>query len=289
MESIEFKLENPGRPKNIFSVDLEDYYMVSVFSRKIRFEDWDKYEGRIEKNTIRLLDLLDRYDVRGTFFVLGWVAKKYPELVRTIHSNGHEIASHGYNHKPVFDMTPEEFGRDLNLSRDILQDTIGERIYGYRAPSYSITRKSFWAIEVLIEEGFRFDSSIFPIRHDFYGYPEFERYPVTLRKEGSGQILEIPLSTIRIMGQNMPFGGGGYFRLYPLKITEWSINHLNIREHMPAIFYLHPWELDSEQPRVNVSRIRNLRHRLNIAKSEYRIMQLLKTFQFCSVQELFSV
>lgn len=278
-----------SNPRNVFSVDLEDYYMVSGFSGAIRFEDWDRFEGRIEGSTEKLLDLLHRHDVRATFFVLGWVARKYPDLIRRIHSNGHEIASHGYNHKPVFGMTPEEFQRDMTLTRDILEDITSETVIGYRAPSYSITRESIWALGILIKLGFRYDSSIFPIHHDFYGYPDFARSPVAVTVEGAGKILEIPMSTIRILGRNIPVCGGGYFRLYPFAFTEWSIRHLNRQENLPAIFYIHPWELDEGQPKVNAGAIRTLRHRINIAKTESRIRELLNIFPFCSFREWLSL
>ncbi len=287
-DPVAIPTEGSSIMKNVFSVDLEDYYMVSGYSSVIRFEDWEKFEGRIEGNTGKLLDLLNRHEVRATFFVLGWVARRYPELVRRVHSSGHEIASHGYNHKPVFEMTPEEFARDLALTREILENVTGEKVVGYRAPSYSITRKSMWALDILVEQGYRYDSSIFPIRHDFYGYPDFSRCPVAVTVEGGGRILEIPMSTIRLMGRNIPVCGGGYFRLYPFALTAWSIRRLNRRDRLPAIFYIHPWELDEEQPKVNAGAIRNLRHRINIGKSENRIRELLNRFSFCSFRERFS-
>jgi polysaccharide deacetylase family protein (PEP-CTERM system associated) len=272
---------------NAFSVDLEDYFMVSAFSRSVKFENWGRFEERVEGGTRKLLDLLERHNTRATFFVLGWIAERRPDLIREIQAAGHEIASHGYNHRMVLDMSRAEFRADVRKSKDILEDAIGKRVRGYRAPSYSITEKTIWALEILAEEGFSYDSSIFPIRHDRYGYPGFSRFPVKVAGEGNGGgIQEIPLSTIRIGGQNVPVGGGGYFRLYPVAATVWAIRRLNESEGQPAVFYIHPWELDPGQPRMPAGRLTQLRHRLNIGATERKLGTLLERFRFGPVSDL---
>ena len=264
---------------NILTVDVEDYYMVSAFSDIIPTEKWDSYGNRIENNIMRILDIFEKHDTKGTFFILGWVAERYPQIVKEIDRRGHEIGCHSYQHKLVYDMTIEEFREDTRKAKTILEEIVGKRIYGYRAPSYSITKKSMWALEILREEGFLYDSSIFPIVHDRYGYPEFDRFPMFLETP-SGGILEIPLSTIRIFNKNIPAGGGGYLRLFPLLFTEWAIKNLNGKESKSAILYFHPWEIDADQPRINGSYLSRFRHYTNIGKTENRIGHLLKTFRF---------
>jgi len=272
---------------NAFSVDLEDYFMVTAFSRSVKYEDWGRFEDRVEGGTRKLLALLARHDTRATFFVLGWIAERRADLVREIHDAGHEIASHGYNHRMVHEMTMEEFRADVRRSKAVLEDAIGGRIQGYRAPSYSITEKTLWALGILEEEGFSYDSSIFPIRHDRYGYPGFSRFPVKVAGEGNGGgIFEIPLSTIRIGGQNIPVAGGGYFRLYPAAVTVWAIRRLNESEKQPVVFYIHPWELDPDQPRMSAGRLTQLRHRLNIGTTERKLGALLERVRFGPVRDL---
>lgn len=272
---------------NAFSVDLEDYFMVTAFSRSVKYEDWGRFEDRVEGGTRKLLALLARHDTRATFFVLGWIAERRADLVREIHDAGHEIASHGYNHRMVHEMTMEEFRADVRRSKAVLEDAIGGRIQGYRAPSYSITEKTLWALGILEEEGFSYDSSIFPIRHDRYGYPGFSRFPVKVAGEGNGGgIFEIPLSTIRIGGQNIPVAGGGYFRLYPAAVTVWAIRRLNESEKQPVVFYIHPWELDPDQPRMPAGRLTQLRHRLNIGTTERKLGALLERVRFGPVRDL---
>lgn len=330
---------------NLLSVDLEDYFMVSAFETAVRREDWHRFPSRIEKNTHRILDLLEEGPLRGgtdpskhmhcpasdkrpikpapkaTFFCLGWVAERFPQLIREIHARGHEIASHGYDHKMIIQMAnPEEFREDLRRSRAILEDIVGERVVGYRAPSYSITRKTLWALRVLLEEGFLYDSSIFPIRHDRYGISDAPRFPFlvccnggrlfpwapraltdferTLYKQGcsvqdspalcqdsgtklfdqvgSGTLLEIPLTTVRFMGRNLPVAGGGYFRLLPFCFTLWALRKTIRRTGRPFVFYIHPWELDPDQPRVEgLPLLSRVRHYLNLHKTEERMRRLL--------------
>lgn len=272
---------------NAFSVDLEDYFMVTAFSRSVKFEEWGRFEERVEVGTRKLLGILDRHGVRATFFVLGWIAERRADLVREIRDAGHEIASHGYNHRMILDMSKGEFRADVRRSKAILEDAIGGRVHGYRAPSYSITGKTLWALGILEEEGFSYDSSIFPIRHDRYGYPGFSRFPVKVTGRGNaGGIREIPLSTIRVGGQNVPVAGGGYFRLYPVEVTVWAIRRINELEKRPAVFYIHPWELDPGQPRMPAGRLTQLRHRLNIGTTERKLGTLLERFRFGPVSDL---
>lgn len=272
---------------NAFSVDLEDYFMVTAFSRSVKFEEWGAFEDRVEVGTRKLLALLGKHGTRATFFVLGWIAERRGDLVREIRAAGHEIASHGYDHRMVLEMTKEEFRADVRRSKVVLEDAIGGRIEGYRAPSYSITEKTIWALEILAEEGFSYDSSIFPIRHDRYGYPGFSRFPVKVAGGGNGVgIEEIPLSTIRVLGQNLPVAGGGYFRLYPVATTIWALRRLNRQEKRPAIFYIHPWELDPGQPRMPAGRLTQWRHRLNLGTTERKLGTLLERFRFGPVRDL---
>ena len=270
---------------NILSVDVEDYFMVSAFSHLIPFTQWGRYECRVERNTIRLLELFGRKSTKATFFILGWVAERYPQLIKEIHGRGHEVGSHGYNHRLVYEMTPQEFREDIRKTKHILEDITGKPIVSYRAPSYSITEKSFWALDILMEEGFRFDSSIYPIRHDRYGFPAYSRSTAEERR-GDLSLMEVPLSTIRLFGMNIPFGGGGYFRLYPYRFTTWCIDHLNNSENLPIVAYIHPWEIDCEQPKVRAKCLTRLRHGINIRKNERRLEALLDRYRFGSMAEV---
>lgn len=373
---------------NILTIDLEDYFQVHAFSRVIRYEDWDKFGCRIERNTDRLLDILNvvtqnsKLDhsityslnnsltqrVKATFFVLGWIAERYPGLVRRIQKEGHEIACHGYAHQLVYTQSRDEFRQDIKRAKSILEDITGSEVIGYRAPSYSITNKSQWAFEVLVEEGFKYDSSIFPIRHDFYGMPDAPRFPFVVSLSGNSNvefsvlnfefntaslnngntaapnnslthslinpssdvsepqhgstaalnnsltqspnnsipnnskfiiqnsklnvqnspfIIEFPISTVKVFGQNFPISGGGYFRLLPYSIIRKAFRSINKKEQKPFIFYLHPWEIDPEQPRVNgLSSRSKFRHYVNLDKTEERFRRLLKDFNFSSVKEI---
>lgn len=273
---------------NALTIDVEDYFMVSAFADVVKFEDWPKYESRVEKNTLRILDLLDEHNVKATFFVLGWVAEHYPKLVLEIHNRGHEIACHGYNHRLASDLSLQEFREDTKKSKALIEDAIGTRVFGYRATSYSIMKRSLWALDILIEEGFIYDSSIFPVYHDRYGYPQFNRFPVVIHREGGGEILEIPPSTIRFLGRNVPIAGGGYLRLFPVRFVEWGIRSINEKELQPAIIYLHPWEVDPKQPRLNGSRRSNFRHYINIDKTHFKLKRLLETFHFKPMKDVFA-
>jgi polysaccharide deacetylase family protein (PEP-CTERM system associated) len=404
---------NSSNPINFLTIDLEDYFQVHAFSNVVRFEDWDNYESRIEKNTHRLLEILNgslrtpnsefRTPVQTTFFILGWLAERYPHLIRKIKEEGHEIACHGYAHKLIYTQSKEEFRNDIRKAKAILEDITGSEVLGYRAPSYSITQKSKWALEILMEEGFKYDSSIFPIHHDFYGFPQAPRFPFltsmngdnnfefstlnfalqqpqssikpinsinssnptnpinssnpsnstnpsnpttpnselrtpnlnmqhsnTAAQENSASnlkrsvcaedlqpltkvdssnssnsmnpinpatphstldtphsLVEFPISTLRICGQNIPISGGGYFRLFPYSIIKKGLTRINRVEGMPFIFYLHPWELDDEQPRINGIGLRSrFRHYNNLRNTESKFKKLLSDFNFSSIKEI---
>jgi len=267
---------------NAMTVDVEDYFHVSAFDGVVPRSRWPAMESRVCANTERLLDLFAEHGISATFFVLGWVAERHPALVRLIVAQGHEIASHGYAHRLVYDQTREAFRADVCRAKALLEDTTGQRVHGYRAPSYSITPRSLWAFDVLIETGHRYDASIFPIRHDRYGIPASARHAYTVTR-AAGTLLELPGSTCRIAGMNLPVGGGGYFRLLPYAWTRFGIETVNRAEGRPAIFYIHPWEIDPDQPRVACSPLSRFRHYRNLHQTEARLRRLLKDFRFASV------
>ena len=257
--------------------------MVSAFADIIKFEDWHSYESRIEKNTYVLLDLFEKYGVRTTFFVLGWVAEKFSSLIRDIHCAGHEVACHGYNHRLVYNLTPKQFREDIRIAKSILEDITGTSVIGYRAASYSIVKKTLWALDILIEEGFIYDSSIFPIYHDLYGIPDADRFPHTVSRP-SGVIKEFPLSTLEFRIDNfklrIPVAGGGYLRLFPSQVIKNAIKRINIKEKNPAILYLHPWEIDTDQPRINGRYLSRIRHYINLKSTMPKLNILLSEFNF---------
>lgn len=264
---------------NAMTVDVEDYFHVSAFDGFVPRHQWDGMESRVVGNTERLLDIFAEHRVHGTFFVLGWVAERHPALVRRIAHAGHELASHGYDHRLVYDQTPAAFRADVRRAKWLLEDTAGVPVLGYRAPSYSITARSLWALDVLIEEGFAYDSSIFPVHHDRYGIPLSPRHPYALSSNGR-TLVEAPGSTTKVGALNLPIGGGGYFRILPYRWTRWGIGRVNRRERRPAIFYLHPWEIDPRQPRVTVGLLSRFRHYRNLHRTEPRLRQLLRDFRF---------
>jgi len=276
-----------ARVLNAMTVDVEDYFQVSAFDDYVPRTSWSSFESRVCRNTERLLDIMDAAGTRGTFFVLGWVAEQYPDLVRTISLAGHELASHGYAHRLVYEITPEAFREDLRRARGAIEAAAGVPVLGYRAPSFSITRDSLWALDVLVEEGYVYDASIYPIRHDRYGIPDWSRHPHVISRR-HGRIWEVPGSTVRLGGMNLPIGGGGYFRLLPYGWTNRGIDRLNASEGRPAVFYLHPWEIDPEQPRlpVRLSAMTEFRHYRNLNKTETRLRRLLKEFAFGPVSEV---
>lgn len=342
----------PYRPSkiivNVLSIDLEDYYMVSAFESVVKREDWNKYESRIERNTYHLLEIIsgakppslgspDRPDqfktqnsklkiaqdaaydsptntgVHATFFCLGWIAERYPYLIRDISSLGHEIANHGYDHRLVYNMTPAEFRNDIRKSKRILEDITGREVIGYRAPSCSITMKALWAIRILAEEGYRYDSSIFPIHHDRYGIPHAPRFPFVISLDGERKpilagslamqhrtagnpketfedgkrIIEFPLSTVKFFGVNAPVSGGGYMRLLPYQLIRRAINRINEQEDNPFTLYLHPWEIDPDQPRMNgISAVSRFRHYVNLGRTEQKLKKLLNDFAFSTMKNV---
>lgn len=272
----------------ILSVDVEDYFQVEAFTDLIRREDWQTMPRRVVANTERVLDLLAAHNQHGTFFIIGWIAERHPDLVRRIHAAGHEVACHSLLHRLIYNLTPEEFRDDTRRAKSILEDAIGASVIGYRAPSYSITQKSLWALEILAEEGFKYDSSIFPIRHDIAGIPDYPRTPNLHEFAGGKSILEFPATTLRFANMNFPVGGGGYLRIFPLRYSLWGLSKL---EKEPGVFpavYFHPWELDPEQPRI-AGRLRSrLRHYTNLKKMEGKLGRVLDRFKFARYADVFN-
>ena len=266
-------------PLNAMTIDVEDYFQVSAFEPHVDRRDWLRFESRVCRNTDRLLEILARADVQATFFVLGWVAEQFPALVRRIVAAGHELASHGYEHRLIYELEPEAFRSDLRRARLALEAAAGVPVMGYRAPSYSVTRKSLWALDVLIEEGYLYDSSIYPIHHDRYGMPDWRRHIHQITRP-AGAIWELPGSTVRVFGTNLPIGGGGYFRLLPFAWTRHGFRQVNRNERQPAVFYLHPWEIDPAQPRLKAPVRSRIRHYHNLRKTEARLVRLLSEFRF---------
>jgi len=271
---------------NAFSVDVEDYFQVGAFEQAIPRDSWGSFTPRVEANTRRLLDLCARHGVRGTFFVLGWVAERWPGLVRDIAAAGHELGTHGQDHRRVTTLSHAEFRADVRRSKQTIEDVSGQEVIGYRAPNYSIVKATLWAVDVLMEEGFRYDSSIFPIRHDRYGIPDFPRFPRPLRGVNGTALHEFPISTVRLAGINLPFVGGGYLRHFPFAFIRWGMRRVNEGEGRPAIVYIHPWELDPEQPRQAVPLLTRLRHYRNLDRTEGRLARLFNEFQFVPVREV---
>ena len=271
--------------KNALTIDLEDYMHVTAFSAHIAAEDWNTCVSRLEHNSDKLLAILDSCACKATFFVLGWVAKKYPQLVRRIADSGHEIACHSFHHRMVYQMTPSEFHEDSRAAKSLLEDVSAKTICGYRAPSFSITKESWWAFEVLCELGFTYDSSIFPVKHPNYGIIEASRFPFVVHTS-SGVLVEFPLPTLQVGRQRAPFGGGAYLRLLPYAYTRWGVTHVNDRESHPVCVYLHPWELDADQPRMRATLSARLRHYLGLRGTESKLRSLLRDFEFCTLETL---
>lgn len=271
---------------NALSVDVEDYFQVSAFAGTIARESWDDWPQRIERNMDILLELFAEHGSRVTFFTLGWIAERYPQLVRRIVAGGHELASHGYDHQRVTGFDAESFRQDLARAKGILEDCGGVRVIGYRAPSFSIDERTPWAMDCLLETGHRYSSSLYPIAHDHYGSPRASRWPFQPRP-GSG-FLELPLATLRFAGRNWPAAGGGYFRLLPYGISRWSLRKINRGDGQPFIFYLHPWEIDPQQPRpprINVKT--RFRHYVNLHRMQSRLQRLLLDFHWGRIDRVF--
>jgi polysaccharide deacetylase family protein (PEP-CTERM system associated) len=269
---------------NALTVDVEDYYQVSAFEKCVDRGSWGAFESRVAASTRTILDTLDRAAVRATFFVLGWVADHHPELVREIHRAGHEVGCHSYWHRLVYRQTPAEFRGDLRRAQGVLQDLTGEPVRAYRAPSFSITRRSLWALDILIEEGFTIDSSIYPTVHDRYGIAGAPCRPYPIARP-AGELWEFPMPVLRRLGYPLPVGGGGYLRLYPYAVTRYGLRAIN-REGRPFVAYLHPWEVDPEQPRLKPGRLRAFRHYVNLHRTRRRLRKLLRDFRFGTVSEV---
>lgn len=271
-------------PRNAMSIDVEDYFQVSAFAPYIRREDWNGLECRVERNVERILALLAEKQVRATFFTLGWIAERYPQVVRAIVAAGHELASHGYGHERASDLSPAAFLDDISRAKALLEDLGGVPVVGYRAPSFSIGKGNLWAFDVLREAGYRYSSSVYPIAHDHYGMPDSPRFAYPVR-EG---LLEIPVTTLRMGARNLPSSGGGYFRLLPYALSRWMIRRVNEVDGESAVFYFHPWEIDAEQPRVaGIDAKTRFRHYVNIARTEGRIARLLQDFRWGRMDEIF--
>jgi polysaccharide deacetylase family protein (PEP-CTERM system associated) len=271
--------------RNALTVDVEEYFQVAAFERTIPRSDWDRHASRVELSTGRVLDLFGRHEARATFFVLGWIAERHPSLVRRIVAEGHELASHGYDHTRVHEFTPDQFKEDVVRTKAILEDVSGVRVRGYRAPSYSINRRNLWALDLLQETGHEYSSSIYPIRHDLYGMPDAPRFPFRLKPDG---ILEIPVTTVHAAGRNWPCGGGGYFRLLPYGTFRWMLKRVNDKDQQPGLFYFHPWEVDPEQPRVAGAPAKSrFRHYLNLDRMQARLGRLLTDFKWGRMDEVF--
>jgi polysaccharide deacetylase family protein (PEP-CTERM system associated) len=267
-----------------FSVDVEDYFHVEAFRGIIDRSSWDDYEPRAETNTLRLLDMLGEHSARATFFTLGWVAERNPGLIAEIHDRGHELAVHSYDHTMITKQTPQEFRSDLRRSKEIIEDIISEPVVGFRAPTYSIVEETMWALEILGEEGFLYDSSIFPIAHDRYGIPNAERFPF-LAGDLDKPIVEFPISTIRLFGRNMPFVGGGYMRLLPMAYVRWGMRKM-VEEGRSAVVYIHPWEIDPDQPVQDIGKLARLRHYGGLARMESRVRNLMEAHRFTTMRDV---
>ena len=301
---------------NVLTIDVEDYFQVSAFEGCVSRDCWDNYQLRVEVNTVRILDLLDEFAVRASFFVLGWVAERKPSLVKEIAARGHEVASHGYGHRRVSTQTRQEFRDDIRRSKMILEDLTATEVSGYRAPSYSVSKNTLWAFDELLDAGYSYDSSVFPIRHDLYGIPDWPRFHFTVERVadslwepassergknsswcGKGgvsldqihsqlasetrSLVEVPITTLKIAGRSIPISGGGYFRFFPYAVTKWGLNRINRFEGRPFVFYIHPWEIDRDQPRMAGASLKaRFRHYLNLARTEERFRSLLADFMF---------
>jgi len=274
---------------NALSIDVEDYFQVSAFEEQCKPSLWSKFPARVEKNTYKILSLLENKNhnekkTLATFFVLGWVAEKFPNLVKDIVLQGHELASHGYMHQRIEHLSKKEFYQDISKTKKLLEDISGKEIKGYRAPSYSITQNTLWAHDELLQCGYIYSSSIYPIKHDLYGIPNAPRFPFY----SDNGLLEIPITTHRIGNINFPAGGGGYFRFFPYFFSKWLINQINSREKQSSIFYFHPWEVDPNQPKIQNAPLKSrFRHYLNLNKTEQRLTHLIKDFKWDRIDNVF--
>jgi len=272
--------------RNAMTVDVEDYFHVAALAEAIRRDDWSSMEYRADANTHKLLQLFADKGIKATFFILGWVAQRSPELIRAIHAAGHEIACHGMSHQLVYRQTPQEFLQETRDSKALLEDLIGAPVHGYRAASWSITKQSLWALDVIHDLGFEYDSSIFPIRHDRYGIVDAPLRPSVVATPSGGKLVEFPPSTATMLGVRVPVAGGGYFRLLPYWLTRMGLRQINRDLQQSFIFYLHPWEVDPEQPRVRVGWLSRFRHYTNLRKTHDRLQRLIEEFRFTTVRNV---
>ena len=271
---------------NAFSVDVEDWYQVSDFEEQVRLEDWDQYESRVVQNTRRILNLLDEFDVKGTFFILTWNAERHPELVEEIAAGGHEIATHGYAHRLVYEQGRDLYKEDLERSQEILMGILGDPVKGYRAPSFSVTKRSMWALDVMLEAGLEYDSSIFPVQDPLYGIPGAQRFPFVIHETDQRRLVEFPMSTAQVGPRNLPLGGGAYLRLLPYHYMRWGMRRVN-REGQPALVYLHPWEIDPDQPKIKSRGKRGFStHYLRLDAMEDKLRRLLSDFRFAPMSQV---
>jgi polysaccharide deacetylase family protein (PEP-CTERM system associated) len=269
---------------NALTIDVEDYFQVSAFARYIPRSEWDQRECRVESNVDRILGMLDEHGTKGTFFTLGWIAERYPQLIRRIADHGHEVASHGFGHQRASDLDRKEFDADIQRAKSVLEDVTGQAVLGYRAPSFSIGPGNLWAFERLARAGYRYSSSIYPIRHDHYGMPDAPRFMY----QATDGLVEIPITTLRVFNRNLPSSGGGYFRLLPYAISRWMLRKVNAQDAETAVFYFHPWEIDVAQPRiVGIDSRTRFRHYVNIDRMERRLHSLLGDFRWGRMDHLF--
>jgi len=273
------------RIQNALTIDVEDYFQVAALAEAVDYDDWASMEYRVEANTDRILSLFDEAGVKGTFFTLGWVAERSPEMVKRIAAAGHEVASHGYSHQLIYNQTPDVFREETIRSKKILEDIVQAPVTGYRAASYSITNESRWALDILAEQGFTWDSSIFPVHHDRYGMPGTPRWPHRLTTDNGYELAEFPLSTLKFPGYTLPIAGGGYFRLFPYWFSRMGLGSIN-RQGKPFVFYLHPWEVDPGQPRLDVKWFSRFRHYNNLDVCEQRLATLLSDFRFTTMSKV---
>jgi polysaccharide deacetylase family protein (PEP-CTERM system associated) len=272
--------------RNALTIDVEDYFQVSAMAPHIRPDEWERWPCRVEANVDRLLQLMADANTHGTFFTLGWIARRYPQLVQRIVAQGHELASHGSAHLRASEQSPGDFLADVRDARALLEDLGGVQVKGYRAPSFSIGHGNLWAFDTLLEAGYRYSSSVYPVKHDHYGMPDAPRFPYPVRQG----LMELPITTVRLLGRNLPAGGGGYFRLAPYRLSRWAIARFNRIERRPAIFYLHPWEIDPGQPRVpGVALKTRVRHYINLRRTEPRLRALMRDFQWDRMDRVFDV
>ena len=269
---------------NALTIDVEDYFQVSAFAPYIARADWERRECRIVRNVSRILELLAVRDTKATFFTLGWIAERYPDLIRRIVREGHELASHGYGHERASDLDEAAFSLDIRRAKELLEDLAGQEVTGYRAPSFSIGTANLWAFDCLARAGYRYSSSIYPIRHDHYGMPDSPRFAYRV----DAGLLEVPITTLRLLNRNLPSSGGGYFRLLPYGLSRWMLRRVNASDGQAAIFYFHPWEIDVGQPRIpGIDRKTRFRHYVNIDRMEGRLQSLLADFNWGRMDHIF--